>query len=1232
MNDLLRLHSALIKPHYLANPLSWAGHIPFAFWLVDMAQPNVLVELGTHTGNSYFSFCQSVKGHRLSTKCFAVDTWQGDEHSGCYGEDVFGAVSEHNQKQYSAFSTLMKMTFDDALEYFLNGTVDLLHIDGLHTYDSVKHDFDNWLPKLSEKGIVLFHDTNVRERKFGVWRIFEELSEIYPSISFDHSHGLGVLFIGRQQNDMIRSLIDEWQFPERRVFYKSFFSALADGNIFGFNSIQLDRHIQALNSDLNVKNTKIQEWQVREQSLTAQIQEWQAREQSLTAQIQEWQAREQSLTVQIQEWQAREQSLTAQIQEWQTREQSLMAQIQEWQTREQSLTAQIQKWQVREQRLIAQIHDGQVREQRLAEDYDRIVRSSSWKMTKPIRKLTKSIRKRSRKLRQSFIKTNEINEISKENVCINKQQSEIEHLINSWYEDNNKNKILVIDAFTPTPDQDSGSLDTFLTLRLLIELDYDVTFIPNDLEHRGKYTDDLIRIGVRCLNQTEIDSIERFIALAGKYFDLVIIYRVNIAAIHGNNVRRYAPQAIFIFNTVDLHFLREQRNAEIEKSQLLMEKAQQTKEDELGLMRSADASIVLSSAEFDIIQKIDPSINLFHVPFFRDIPGKTALFSERHDIVFIGGFSHKPNVDAIIYFVNKIWPAVSSVLTDVNLLIIGSNIPAEVQLLEVSEPHIKVIGYVKDLSIYLNRCKLTVAPLRIGAGIKGKIVTSAGYGVPCVATGIAAEGMGLTPDEEILVADDEIEFAQKVIKLYSDEKLWNKISDKALDFIQNHFSYPVGKDRVKLLLASILPKAGQEKYIRNDNKYGNISETIVSSVNNSSVDNRMRVIVELASFDKGGLEKVVLDSVLAFNKDRFLITIVTAGRIGHLGKIAKNNGVRIIQLPEIGAEAAYERFIRVYRPHISMSHFSSIGYPFFKEYSIPNVTFIHNVYAFLGEKERNLFRLNDKAVTHYIAVSNKSASYASVNFGIPRSKITVIPNGISINEHEERIKQPNTLTRSEFGLEETDYVFVNPASYNLHKGHYVMADALRSILPLRKDIKILCVGNEVNALHLKQLKDYIRDAGLAEHMLLPGYISSIEHVLSLSDACLMPSFIEGWSIAMNEAMFYEKPLILTDTGGASEVIENNDIGILIPNEYGQSDALTSENLDQLAYSPHHYNISAELVKAMLLFAENRDEWRRAGKLGREKIYCKYSFDVVVNQYELIMEKYAKKYASSINYA
>ena len=171
----------------------------------------MLVELGTHTGVSYSAFCLAVERERLDTRCYAIDTWRGDEHAGYYGDEVFETLRRHHNERFGAFSTLLRCTFDEALEFIAENSVDLLHIDGLHTYEAVRHDFEVWQPKLSDRAVVLFHDTNERAGDFGVWRLWAELRNLYPSFEFLHGHGLGVLAIGENAP---ASILDLCNIPE----------------------------------------------------------------------------------------------------------------------------------------------------------------------------------------------------------------------------------------------------------------------------------------------------------------------------------------------------------------------------------------------------------------------------------------------------------------------------------------------------------------------------------------------------------------------------------------------------------------------------------------------------------------------------------------------------------------------------------------------------------------------------------------------------------------------------------------------------------------------------------------------------------------------------------------------------------------------------------------------------------------------------------------------------------
>ncbi len=219
-----------LKPLRLALPNAWIGHIPLAYWLIEALKPSRLVELGTHSGNSYLAFLQAVDASKMSTQCFAVDTWRGDKHAGEYDDSVFDELSRFHNPRYQSFSRLVRSTFDEALPSFEDGSIDLLHIDGLHTYDAVRHDFESWLPKLSDRAVVLFHDINVRENHFGVWKLWGELEQRYPGIAFHHSHGLGILLVGSNvatELGQLHALMAGD--PDRARVARNYFSSLGAG-------------------------------------------------------------------------------------------------------------------------------------------------------------------------------------------------------------------------------------------------------------------------------------------------------------------------------------------------------------------------------------------------------------------------------------------------------------------------------------------------------------------------------------------------------------------------------------------------------------------------------------------------------------------------------------------------------------------------------------------------------------------------------------------------------------------------------------------------------------------------------------------------------------------------------------------------------------------------------------------------------------------------------------------
>lgn len=204
---------------------AWWGHVPFAHWLMSVSRPRLFVELGTFAGVSYSAFCEAVLKQRLDTKCYAVDTWMGDGHTGPYQESVYEDLRRFNAGRFGAFSELIRAGFSDALQHFQDRSVDILHIDGYHTYDAVRGDFYDWLPKLSDRAVVLFHDTNVRKEDFGVWKLWLELSERYPSFEFLHGHGLGLIATGSRPPEGVIDLVSLKE-PEAIATFRDRFAFL----------------------------------------------------------------------------------------------------------------------------------------------------------------------------------------------------------------------------------------------------------------------------------------------------------------------------------------------------------------------------------------------------------------------------------------------------------------------------------------------------------------------------------------------------------------------------------------------------------------------------------------------------------------------------------------------------------------------------------------------------------------------------------------------------------------------------------------------------------------------------------------------------------------------------------------------------------------------------------------------------------------------------------------------
>lgn len=362
-----------------------------------------------------------------------------------------------------------------------------------------------------------------------------------------------------------------------------------------------------------------------------------------------------------------------------------------------------------------------------------------------------------------------------------------------------RRRVLVIDHRQPQPDHDAGSVTCVGLIDALIDNGYSVTFLPENVHHLQGYTQDLQRRGVQCIYAPFYRSVADYLKHHGDRFDVILAFRVVVLAAALPAIRRHCPQAKLIFHTSDLHFLREERDADLRGSG--HEVAQARRARELELICAADCAIVHSTHEEEVVKALRPQARLYCFPLIQNVHGSARPFGERRDYAFIGGYEHTPNVDAVVYFITEVLPLVAERLPDAVFKVVGSKLPDHLRAM--AAPNVEMVGFVEDLGSVLDHVRLTIAPLRYGAGIKGKVGSSLSYGVPCVATPIAAEGMGLETGTDIMVADGPQAFADALVQAYTDEALWGRLSCNGMAYLERTSSSTLATRRVGEILDMI---------------------------------------------------------------------------------------------------------------------------------------------------------------------------------------------------------------------------------------------------------------------------------------------------------------------------------------------------------------------------------------------------------------------------------------------
>lgn len=357
-------------------------------------------------------------------------------------------------------------------------------------------------------------------------------------------------------------------------------------------------------------------------------------------------------------------------------------------------------------------------------------------------------------------------------------------------------RVLLVDHSTPRPDMDAGSYAVVQEIKLMQELGCKITFAPSNMAYMGKYTRSLQDCGVECIHAPFYNSVGDLLKERGREFDLIYIIRYDVAEAILPSVKEFSLAKV-VLNNCDLHFLRELR-AELNEGGVKLSGPMKTRRRELKAMRSVDAVFSYSELEHSVIASHNLSTdNIFKCPWVLYPKRSEIVFEKRQGIAFLGGFRHLPNIESVKYFCKNVMPLINAKHPEIKFHIYGSAMTEEIT--QLASETVVIEGFVEKLETVFDQCRVFVAPLLSGAGIKGKVLESIAHGVPSVLSPIAAESTGLSHGANTLIANSDEEWAEHVISLYSDEALWVRLSEGSQHLLKEEYSFTTGIERMTSL-------------------------------------------------------------------------------------------------------------------------------------------------------------------------------------------------------------------------------------------------------------------------------------------------------------------------------------------------------------------------------------------------------------------------------------------------
>ena len=438
--------------------------------------------------------------------------------------------------------------------------------------------------------------------------------------------------------------------------------------------------------------------------------------------------------------------------------------------------------------------------------------SRSWRMAAPLRALSRLLGRGPESAVEAALAQTEaaaITRLGAAPIASATHDLSVSSAVKRRPEGHSRGEVLVVAPHLPLFDRQSGGLRLKTLTGMIAELGWTVTFctsLPADCgpgflgspQGRAAYEEVLRAVGVTRFVYG-IDGIRQFLIEAGGAMRYAFLSFPAVASDVTPLIRSHCPWARVIFDTVDLHFLRMQREAALRRDARLAEEAERMRQLELACVRSADVTVAVSDEERRLLLDLVPESVAETVPnVFQVRGGPSPGPAARAGLLFVGGFWHAPNADAVLWFVEHVWPRICAEAPEVVFRIVGADPPPEVLALGCLSG-MEVVGYVPDLTPYFDAARVFVAPIRFGAGMKGKVGQSLMHGLPVVATAIGAEGMSLVDGAHLLVADTAEDFAESVLSLLDDDGLWGRLQTQGRALVESTLSESVVARRLETL-------------------------------------------------------------------------------------------------------------------------------------------------------------------------------------------------------------------------------------------------------------------------------------------------------------------------------------------------------------------------------------------------------------------------------------------------